>query len=80
MWQDEWPTEPGLWWFYGYLYEKNRDKPELTVVNVRSAGAEDRRFLVYIVNGAFLYKNDTQAQTKGKWLKVTLPELPNIEE
>jgi len=82
-WTTEWPTEPGLYWFYGWCFgeiikfsTKNKP-PELHYVSVRLTGMPPKQSPMYVTNGHFLYK---QEGAEGKWLKVELPELPNLEE
>lgn len=66
-WTDEWPSEPGSYWFHGLQY--GHGKPRLCYVEVRQAS----NALMHITNGAFMYKEERH---KGKWQKVTLPTLP----
>jgi hypothetical protein len=72
-WQDKFPQEVGYWWFYGWLF-KREDKPELHLVEVRITG---NGVYVYITEGSFIYERQSGG---GKWLKATLPELPELEE
>ncbi len=76
QWQDNWPTESGMWWFYGWCWKKSgtRDEPELPeihLVNVRETAVKGSYMLV--TNGHFLYK---QEGAEGKWMKATLPTPP----
>ena len=73
MWQDEWPTESGMWWFYGYTFKREgKENPNLHLVEVfRTSNS-----LAYTTHGGFLYKEEGAI---GKWQKVTLPELPKME-
>lgn len=78
-WGDEWPTEKGLWWFYGWCFGKEgireKNEPELYLVKVSGPlGSGD---FMYVTNGHFLYKGEGAT---GKWRKASLPELPNLEE
>ncbi len=75
QWLDEWPTEPGFYWFYGWTYRKIRssdypEKPEMFLVSVRRVkdGA-----LMYVEGHRFLDKHEG---AEGKWLKATLPTPP----
>ncbi len=77
-WQDEWPTEKGLWWFYGWPFGKEgflgKDrKPELCLVTVSGPIASGS--FMYIAKGTFLY---TKEGATGKWQKAVLPKLPKI--
>lgn len=73
LWQDEWPTEPGMWWLYGWRFKKfplrKKEKPELFLVEVRKT----QNSLVAITMGHFLFKEEG---AEGKWSKATLPPLP----
>lgn len=70
MWQDEWPTEPGRWWFYGYRFGRKGEKaPELCFVKVFRIS----NGIAYITHGHFLHKEEGAV---GKWQKAILPELP----
>ncbi len=73
MWQDEWPTEPGMWWFYGWRFGKERiggknEEPELCLVEVHGTA------LMYATHGHFLHEESAV----GKWQKALLPELPKL--
>ncbi len=78
-WKDEWPTEKGLWWFYGWCFGKEgfRDdqEPELCLVEV--SGSLDNSSFTYVTNGHFLYKAEGAT---GKWQEFISPNLPNLEE
>lgn len=72
MWQDEWPTEPGYWWFYGWCWRKVKDRPEepeMHLVEVRKA----MNGFMRVTNGHFLYKDEG---AEGKWMKAELPTPP----
>lgn len=74
MWQDEWPTESGMWWLYGWCWHKPgiREKPEppeLHLVRVHKT----QTGVIYITGGHFLYKEEG---AEGKWLRAKLPALP----
>jgi hypothetical protein len=78
-WQDNFPQEEGYWWFYGWRFDRiNRitdkpNKPEICFVKVRKAS----NAFMYITNGGFMYEQEIGG---GKWLKATLPELPELED
>ena len=81
-WQHEWPTEPGLWWFYGYDYgRKNPEtgfglgsvKPDLYLVKV----AKIANGLCFILDGHFWGKSE---QAVGMFLEADLPDLPTLPE
>lgn len=77
MWQDEWPTKPGVWWFYGWCFGKrglNKDRePELCLVKV--SGPLGSGGFAYVTNGHFLYKAEGAI---GTWQEALLPELPKL--
>jgi len=72
-WTKDWPNEKGYFWFYGYRYGKetlgDKNKPELLLVKVRKCSNS----LVYITNGHFMYKSETE---KARFQKAILPKLP----
>lgn len=74
IWTQEWPTEPGYYWFYGRRFStRNRcsDLPsEMSFVEVFMSAEESP---VYICNGNFLYKREA---TKGWWTRAELPDPP----
>jgi len=69
-WSTEWPTEVGLYWFYGELYRplSCRPKPELELVSARKIS----NGYMYVANGQFVGQEGMQ----GLWQKAQLPELP----
>jgi hypothetical protein len=84
-WQDTFPQEEGYYWFYGWRFDRiNRitgkpntgkpDKPRLHLVDVRKASNS----FMYVTDGNFMY--ESEISSGGKWLKATLPELPNLED
>jgi len=66
-WLNEWPTEPGQYWFYGKRFRSSKHELCLVEVNKISNG------VCYTTHGHFLYKAEG---CEGKWQKVILPELP----
>lgn len=82
IWQKEWPTEIGLWWFYGYPYgrqDPNREiglgDKELSLCVIDVWKISDG--FSYILNGNFWGKYEKAA---GMFLKIDLPELPKLPE
>ena len=75
MWTETWPTEPGLYWFYGWTSEfvKNYGRePKLSFVRVmRGAGTN----IIRITEGAFLYKEEGAI---GFFKPLDPPELPDL--
>jgi hypothetical protein len=77
-WTENWPTEPGWYWFYGFRFSfecnwpnamERIAKPELHVVQV----IKGNNCTVYVCSGAFLYKDEG---ARGVWQRVLEPELP----
>lgn len=68
-WTKEWPTEEGHYW----LYYPEKDK--LEYVKVRQAGSKPNKFLIYVENGHFLFKEENKNKVMW-WIKATLPTLP----
>jgi len=71
-WTHKWPTEPGMYWFYGFCWRKMRDEPEepeMYLVKVRKIS----NGLMCITDGHFIYKAEG---AEGMWLKAELPEPP----
>lgn len=72
MWTKEWPTKPGMYWFYGFRFGKTESdqNPKLFFAqafrtsNNKIAIIVDRQF-VYMAEGA-----------KGFWAKVDAPSIP----
>ena len=67
-----WPTEPGFYWFYGFLY-KSMDVPELQPMRVIRAA--DGQLIVHYW-AAFAYSQET----KGLFLKMDVPGTPDLTE
>lgn len=83
MWSKEWPTETGWYWLYYSRQSYNTDKNcwetvyTLDSAQVRSAGKDPNKFLMYIRGGAFLFKCEEGTKY---WQKMDEPELPNTQE
>jgi hypothetical protein len=71
-WIEEWPTEPGNYWFYGWTWcDKNYEnvtgtqpKCELIEVFPTSSG------VIRILRGQFMYKSERHI---GLWAKAETP-------
>ena len=77
VWQDEWPREEGLWWFYGWRFKKSpfskaEEPPRLHVVSV---GLSGNNVFMYTCEGAYLNK---RLGSTGKWAKLIMPNLPDV--
>lgn len=66
-WQQEWPTEPGWYWFY-YHWNLSERKLRLTAVEVKKIA----NGLAYVGMGTFLYPGEVT----GLWQPIAAPELP----
>jgi hypothetical protein len=73
-WTEEWPTEPGYYWFYGWCWRSEiRDgkAPRFFYVRVRPCSNS----MMYVTDGHFMYEEEGGY---GLWSKAQLPELPEI--
>jgi len=74
-WTTEFPTEEGLYWFYGYRYGKiscgSTNEPELSKVDVHVV----KNGFMYIADGQFMYEGDVE---QPHFQKITPPELPEL--
>lgn len=69
-WTSEWPTEPGNYWFHGWLHKCNySSKPKTYLVKAAKLGNSTN--LVLVTEGSFIYKHDG---AKGLWLPAEVPE------
>jgi len=72
-WTEDWPTEPGHYWFYGWCFRPwgsvRVRPPEWHFVRVsRTANS-----LAFVTDGHFLYKSEGG---EGLWMPAMLPEPP----
>lgn len=68
-WSEEWPTTPGIYWFYGYLDSWNgRELVVAKMVSDCSFG--------YILPGKEIHRG---GGIEGLWLPIEEPALPNVE-
>ncbi len=81
-WTEEWPTEPGMYWFYGNDVDDKTAGPgedahfRLNTVSVRFAGKGDGKFLMYVSEGNFMYK---KSASPGLWMRMEVPEIPLMD-
>lgn len=72
-WSEDWPTEPGHYWFYGWCFRAWGDVrvnlPKWHFVRVRRTANS----LAFVTNGHFLYKSEG---AEGLWQAAMLPEPP----
>mgnify|MGYP001590491584 CR=1 FL=1 len=70
MWTDEWPTEPGYYWFYGWKYGKTFaaiDKP--IVVTFRNTS-----------NGFRCDDSSMEDEAVGMWQRIAPPAVPTPDQ
>lgn len=75
-WFEHWPTSPGWYWFYGWLFEseeRNKRLKELISVKVVEAGWGDNKHLLCMGKGTVMYKKETG---KGVWRPMDVPPIP----
>ncbi len=72
QWTEEFPTESGFYWFYGYLYGHKCD-PEFTLIEVMKAYNGN---IAYIAHDKIVYKKDVVLP---HFQKIELPILPVLE-
>ena len=77
-WFKEFPTEEGLYWFYGYRYGKiscgMKTKPELLLLRVSKNGLGN---YLYVSEGTFMFESEVE---EPHFIKASLPVIPIIEE
>lgn len=67
-WTSDWPTEPGNYWFHGWLHKCSYDsKPKTCLVKAFNLGPT----LALVAEGSFIYRRDG---AKGLWLPAEVPE------
>lgn len=72
-WTEEWPNDPGWYWFYGWPFADRSGGSEIHLVKViRNSYGVTR-----VTNGHFLYPAEGGY---GKWLPADLPEPPELTE
>lgn len=69
-WSEEWPTEPGWYWFYGWMTAYGKQNFPRTLYPVQ---AKVGLHGIHLVTGCdFIYRSDAE----GWWLPLVPPELP----
>ena len=69
MWQSEWPSDEGAWWFYGRLPDETRKT--LVVAIVRKTADEPPVYFAYWTNHFWC-----EGEIEGRWLRIETPALP----
>lgn len=73
-WSLEWPTEPGSYWFYGWLFmSPAHSSPDFHFGIIKSTMFG----FIFDIEGRQFYKSDG---VKGHWLKAKLPQKPVLEK
>lgn len=76
VWSKEFPTKPGIYWFYGYRYGKiscgRPCSPKLLLVTASQGGNS----MMFVAEGAFMHESETEC---AHFKKADLPELPDLE-
>jgi len=72
-WTTEWPTEPGVYWFYGWCVSYRRVPANFYCVEVWKEGNS----IGYEACGHSLYKSEG---AEGVWQPVQFPEPPEEQE
>lgn len=69
-WGREWPTEPGTYWFFGWMstFDQSNHAPEIRFVKVKRGGDDS---IFYVTEGTFLHACEG---AKGLWQKARLPQ------
>ena len=74
-WSSEWPTQKGMYWFYGYRYGKffgnQKNDPELLLLTVRKIS----NGFMYTADGQFVYESEVE---EPYFQKAILPEIPKL--
>jgi len=72
QWTSEWPTEPGMYWFYGWAFlNKPRPVGEAKMVLARMVLGQNGA-PVYVSRGRFMYDEECI----GLWTPAILPDAP----
>lgn len=79
-WTYEWPTKPGLYWFYGWItgyhFLHIEDEPLPAELDLVEVGIDSTGSLFYVTDGRFVFKEE---DGYGKWQLAVLPDLPVLE-
>jgi len=74
-WTRDFPSENGMFWFYGYAWGKgSRAEPELECCKVMGPVSNSSGGTSFLAStgGAFVFENEAI----GLWMKIEIPELP----
>ena len=75
-WFTKFPTEEGLYWFYGYRYGKrscgSACEPELMLLRVMKCA----NGFLYNAEGQFMYESEVE---EAHFQKIDIPEFPRLK-
>lgn len=71
VWTSAWPTEEGMYWFYGTTGQMRNEVPELEVVKIVKVGDQ----FWGNMSGDLLSAH----RTVGVWQRMVVPDLPDQE-
>lgn len=72
VWSTTWPTEPGLYWCYGWPFSpKQHGKPELTICRVTA----NQTSTFYAIHGQLAFKSEV---LRVVFSPVVVPDLPQL--
>jgi len=72
QWNKEYPTNPGMYWFYGYRWKGDKGrgiKPSFYLVRAK----QGNNCIVYVCEGVFFYNSEVG---EGLFTEAILPDNP----
>lgn len=73
-WSEEFPTEKGNYWFYGWTSSFENDETEPRMRFVKIIVLDDGSLYV-VADGQLMFKCE---EPKGKWAKADVPNPPKL--
>ena len=67
-WTNDWPTEPGWYWLYGWDFGEDGEGPTLIPVKVHKIANGH----MHVASGNFIFP----AEAVGVWAPIEMPEVP----
>lgn len=74
-WTNQWPTEPGEYWFYGWCWGSRARDPQMHFVRASRTGPPEHPGLVVVTDGHFLWQSEGGL---GLWCPAKLPDAPDV--